>query len=230
MTRASPVRMLALSIPGPVGTLEALLRTPPVATGAAVFAHPHPLFGGTMHTKVVHQAARLLSDRFGLTTLRFNFRGVGASSGVHDEGRGETDDLLAAARFVRGRHPSGPLVAGGFSFGSLCALRAARTLKPDFLLLAGVPLDRWSETDARALRGSRVAWVQGERDEFGAADRAAEEAGRLGFRFRAVAGADHFFTGRLEAFEAAAAALLVEAGLPAPGSNGDAGTDGEDGA
>ena len=212
--------MQALSIPGPVGTLEGLLRTPALASGAAVFAHPHPLFGGTMHTKVVHQAARLLSDRFGLTALRFNFRGVGASSGVYDEGRGEADDLVAAARFVRGRHPSGPLVVGGFSFGSLCALRAARTLKPDVLLLAGVPLDRWSEADARALRGSRVAWVQGESDEFGAAGGALEEAGRLGFRFRAVARADHFFTGRLDAFEEAAAALLRELGLPEAGPAG----------
>ena len=115
--------MLSLSLPGPVGSLEALLRLPPHPVGAAVVAHPHPLFGGTMHTKVVHRTAKLLSDRFHLATLRFNFRGVGASEGIYDDGRGETDDLVAAVRFVREKQPSGPLVLAGFSFGS--ALRGA---------------------------------------------------------------------------------------------------------
>src|SRR5262245_40813400 len=136
-------RLLTLTIPGPAGAMEALLRVPPEPLGAAVFAHPHPLHGGTMHTKVVHRAAKLLSDRFGLAALRFNFRGVGASEGTHDDGRGEVDDVLAAVRWARERTPQGPLVTGGFSFGSVAALRAASRMPPDVLLLVGLPVDRW---------------------------------------------------------------------------------------
>ncbi len=94
----APSRLLTATIPGPEGPLEALLRVPEPAVGAAVMAHPHPLFGGTMHTKVVHAAAKLLADRLGLLTVRFNFRGVGASAGAHDEGRGEVDDVFHLLR------------------------------------------------------------------------------------------------------------------------------------
>ena len=209
--------MVSLTVPGPAGALEALLRIPARAAGRAVVAHPHPLFGGTMHTKVVHRAARLLADRFHLCALRFNFRGVGASDGTYDEGRGETDDLVAAVHFARERGPRGPLVLSGFSFGSLCAARAAAAVEPEVLLLIGVPLDRWPEDEARALEGRNVVWVQGEADRFGSGPLAAETAARHGFRAAVVPGADHFFTGHLDAFEAAAAALLVEAGLAAAG-------------
>src|SRR5471030_4201 len=89
-------RLLSIVVEGPAGGLEALLRVPAEPRGAAVVAHPHPLHGGTMHTKVVHRAAKLLADRFQLLTLRFNFRGVGASAGTHDDGRGEVEDLVAA--------------------------------------------------------------------------------------------------------------------------------------
>src|SRR5512141_1145637 len=84
-------RLRNVSIPGPEGVLEGIVRTPERPDGAAVMAHPHPLFGGTMHTKVVHAASRLMADRLGLVSVRFNFRGVGASAGTHDEGRGEVD-------------------------------------------------------------------------------------------------------------------------------------------
>lgn len=208
--------MLSLTIPGPVGDLEALLRVPARPAGAAVVAHPHPLFGGTMHTKVVHRTAKLLADRFHLPALRFNFRGVGASAGSWDEGRGETEDLVAAVRFLRAKHWDGPLVLAGFSFGSLCAARAALAVSPDVLLLLGVPLDRWPEEEARALEGRNVAWIQGSEDEFGAGGLALETAERHGFRAAVVPGSDHFFTGRLDAFERTAAGLLADAGLSGP--------------
>ncbi len=208
--------MLALSLPGPAGSLEALLRSPARPAGAAVVAHPHPLFGGTMHTKVVHRAAKLLADRFHLAALRFNFRGVGASEGSYDDGRGETDDLVAAVRHLRGRCPDGPLVLAGFSFGSICAMRAAAAVAPDVLLLIGVPFDRWPDEEARALAGRSVAWVQGGADEFGSGPLVRETASRYGFRSAIVPGSDHFFTGHLDAFEKAACGLLVEAGLPGP--------------
>ncbi len=205
--------MISLTLPGPSGSLEGLLRLPAEPAGAAVVAHPHPLFGGTMHTKVVHRTARLLADRFGLAALRFNFRGVGASEGRYDDGRGETDDVVSAVRFVRARFGSGPLVLAGFSFGSLCAARAAAAVEPDLLLLVGVPLDRWPEGEARALEGRNVAWVQGEADQFGAGGLAAETAARLGLKAAVVPGSDHFFTGRLDAFERATAALVAASGV-----------------
>jgi uncharacterized protein len=200
-------RLVSEFVPGPAGPLETLLRMPPHAAGAAGFAHPHPLHGGTMHTKVVHRAARLLSDRFSLAALRFNFRGVGASGGRHDEGRGEVDDVLAAAAWVRARVPAGPFVLGGFSFGSVAAIGAASRVNPDVLFLAGVPLTRWSVPHEAPYRGS-VVWLQGDRDEFADAARSRELAERWGWDFAAVPGADHFFTGALDAFEAAASQAL----------------------
>ena len=109
-------------IPGPVGPLEALLDIPAGDPRAAVvFAHPLPIKGGTMHTKVVFQAAKALA-RIGCVVLRFNFRGVGRSAGAWDNGRGEMDDYRAAADFLSKRYPDLEMWAGGFSFGSYIAL------------------------------------------------------------------------------------------------------------
>ena len=114
---------------GPAGRLEAILwstsgegasEQPPLA---AVVCHPHPLFGGTMHNKVVYQAAKTI-HRFGLPVLRFNFRGVGLSEGTHDKGAGEVDDVQAAIEFLAQEYPGVPLLVAGFSFGSWVGLRA----------------------------------------------------------------------------------------------------------
>jgi len=114
---ANPLR----EIPGPVGPLEALLDMP-VGTprAAVVFAHPLPTEGGTMHTKVVYQAAKALA-RIRCVVLRFNFRGVGLSAGAWDEGRGEMDDYRAALTFMSGAYPDLEVWAAGFSFGSYIA-------------------------------------------------------------------------------------------------------------
>jgi alpha/beta superfamily hydrolase len=109
-------------IPGPLGSLEALLDTPSVTPRAGVvFAHPLPIKGGTMHTKVVFQAAKALT-RIGCVVLRFNFRGVGRSDGAWDDGRGEMDDYRAAVDFLSTRYPGLELWAAGFSFGSHIAM------------------------------------------------------------------------------------------------------------
>ena len=109
-------------IPGPVGQLEALLDVPGGTPRAAVvFAHPLPIKGGTMHTKVVFQAAKALT-RIGCVVLRFNFRGVGRSAGTWDNGRGEMDDYRAAVDFLSGRYPDLEMWAAGFSFGSYIAM------------------------------------------------------------------------------------------------------------
>jgi uncharacterized protein len=109
-------------IPGPVGPLEALLDMPADTPRAAVvFAHPLPIKGGTMHTKVVFQAAKALT-RIGCAVLRFNFRGVGRSAGAWDNGSGEMDDYRAAVDFLSSRYPDLELWAVGFSFGSYIAM------------------------------------------------------------------------------------------------------------
>jgi alpha/beta superfamily hydrolase len=109
-------------IPGPVGQLEALVDMPAgVPRAAVVFAHPLPIKGGTMHTKVVFQAAKALT-RIGCVVLRFNFRGVGRSAGAWDNGRGEIDDYRAAVDFLSGRYPDLEMWAAGFSFGSYIAM------------------------------------------------------------------------------------------------------------
>jgi alpha/beta superfamily hydrolase len=109
-------------IPGPLGPLEALIDNPSGALRAVVvFAHPLPIEGGTMHTKVVFQSAKALA-RTGCAVLRFNFRGVGRSAGVWDEGRGEQDDYRAALDFATARYPGLQMWAAGFSFGSHVAM------------------------------------------------------------------------------------------------------------
>src|SRR5205809_2515496 len=101
-------------IPGPAGRLEALLDEPAGSAprAAVVLAHPHPQYGGTMHTKAVYQAAKALA-RIGCAVLRFNFRGAGTSQGAFDDGRGEMDDFRAALDFMHGRHQAVPLWAAG---------------------------------------------------------------------------------------------------------------------
>jgi uncharacterized protein len=159
-----PLREIA----GPVGRLEALLdESVEPSTGpraAVVFAHPHPQYGGTMHTKVVFQAAKALS-RIGCAVLRFNFRGVGTSAGHFDDGVGETDDFRAALDFMHARHPASVLWAGGFSFGSWIALTAG-TADPRVSTLIGIapPLANYEFESVR--RSSKPKFfIQGERDE-----------------------------------------------------------------
>jgi hypothetical protein len=113
----------SLFLPGPAGRLEALLNTGSASPAyAAVVAHPHPLFGGTMHNKVVYHAAKALNE-FGFPVLRFNFRGVGGSQGEHDNGRGEVDDVRAALAWMAGEFRL-PIIFAGFSFGAATGLRA----------------------------------------------------------------------------------------------------------
>ena len=154
-------------IEGPVGRLEALLDEPADATrirAAAVFAHPHTEYGGTLHTKVVYQAAKALS-RIGCAVLRFNFRGAGASAGVFTNGPGEIDDFRAALDFMHDRYPSLPMWAGGMSFGSYVGLTAgAADPRVTTLIGIAVPVSRY---DFEAVAASRKAkfFIHGERDE-----------------------------------------------------------------
>lgn len=131
-------------IPGPVGPLEALLDLPAGEPRAiAVFGHPHPLHGGTMHTKALYQAAKAM-PRIGVAALRFNFRGCGRSAGTFDSGPGEKDDFRAALAFATERFPDLPIWSAGMSFGSWVAMNVGAE-DPRVSLLLGIapPVDRY---------------------------------------------------------------------------------------
>jgi uncharacterized protein len=152
-------------IRGPEGPLEALLDLPAGAPrAAAVFAHPHPLHGGTMHTKAVYQAAKALA-RIGVVVLRFNFRGVGRSVGVFDAGPGEMDDFRSGLDFTAARYPNVPLWAAGFSFGSWVALRiGVDDTRVQLLLAIAPPVDRYDFDPVKQSEKPKFI-IHGERDE-----------------------------------------------------------------
>jgi alpha/beta superfamily hydrolase len=152
-------------IPGPAGPLEALLYEPAGEPRAvAVFGHPHPLHGGTMHTKALYQAAKAM-PRIGVAALRINFRGVGRSAGTFDAGLGEKEDFKAAVTFVQERYPDLPIWACGMSFGSWIAMTAgAEDSRVSLLLGIAPPVDRY---DFEALKTCTLPKfiVHGEEDE-----------------------------------------------------------------
>jgi alpha/beta superfamily hydrolase len=152
-------------IAGPAGPLEALLDVPEDEPRAvAVFGHPHPLHGGTMHTKALYQAAKAM-PRIGVAALRFNFRGVGRSGGTFDSGPGEKEDFKAAIDFVSDRFPDLPVWAAGMSFGSWIAMTTgAADPRVSLLLAIAPPVDRY---DFDALRTCTLPKfiIHGEEDE-----------------------------------------------------------------
>ncbi len=191
-----------MKIPVAHGWLEAALKEPDDdPRGAAVVCHPHPIHGGTMHTKAVYRAGQGLNEA-GLVALRFNFRGVGTSTGSHDGGIGEKDDVRAALDWLESRYPSLPLVLGGFSFGSMVALSVgAEDDRVVGLLGLGLPVEQRDYDFGFLADVDRpVLVVQGEHDEFGSAAAVADYLRRLGphITFVRIAGADHFFTDRLD--------------------------------
>jgi len=203
------VQTESFDVAGPAGRLEAILMRPAAEpAAAAVVCHAHPLHGGIMHFKVVFRAAKALQHH-GLAALRFNFRGVGRSEGVHDDGRGEQEDVGAALDELARRVPGRPLVLGGFSFGSAMALRAgARDPRVRALFALGFPATMMG--DLAFLDGCLTPrlFVQGERDALGPPEalRAAVEALPGPRSFVVVPEADHFFTGKLDALQEAVGA------------------------
>ena len=156
----------SLLLPGPAGALEAIVEHPEpqlARRGVAIICHPHPLHEGTMFNKVVTMTGRSLRE-LGLTTVRFNFRGVGESEGSYDDGRGETLDLLAVAEWIGRQRPGHDLWLAGFSFGSYVALLGARHLPIKQLISIAPPVGRW---DFSAVLVPHCPWlvIQGEDDE-----------------------------------------------------------------
>jgi alpha/beta superfamily hydrolase len=155
------------ALAGPAGALEVSTDIPGTGharQGTAVICHPHPLEGGTMHNKVVTMLERALRES-GLATVRFNFRGVGASEGEFDEGRGEGEDLAAVSQWVRRVHPDDALWLAGFSFGSYVALASAARLDAAALITVAPPVGRSYSFDNIELPKCPWLLIQGEADE-----------------------------------------------------------------
>jgi alpha/beta superfamily hydrolase len=191
---------------GPAGRLEAILMNPTsVPVAAAVVCHAHPLHGGMMHFKVVFRAARALRSA-GVAALRFNFRGVGRSEGTYDDGQGEQDDARAALDEMERRFPGRPLVLGGFSFGSVVALRVGREdPRVRALFALGYPATFLAEDVLLDGGGKPRLFVQGENDRFGSGDtlRSLVEPFPQGRTVVVVPGTNHFFDGRLDELQGA---------------------------
>jgi alpha/beta superfamily hydrolase len=162
---ADPSEKAIRSIAGPAGPLEVLIDKPAGEPRAAVvFAHPLPIQGGTMHTKVVYQSTKALT-RIGCVVLRFNFRGVGLSAGTWDEGRGEMDDYRAAVNFTAGRYPGLEMWAAGFSFGSYIAMTVgAEDHRVCALIGIAPPVDRYEYASVKLSTKPKFI-IHGELDE-----------------------------------------------------------------
>ena len=205
-------RIEAHLLDGPAGTLEALFEAPEQGElrEVALICHPHPLYGGTMHNKVVYRTARALREA-GAAVMRFNFRGVGGSQGKHAEGIGEIDDARVALDWLRGRYPGLPYTLAGFSFGSRVILSLGCDLGDAARLIAlGFPAKR-ERPDFLARCTVPKIFVQSTHDEHGPppdmeaffAEVAAPK------RLIWVEADDHFFAGGLDRLEAALAGLAA---------------------
>jgi uncharacterized protein len=204
-----PRRIESHLIEGPAGKLEALLEEPEDGDPceACLVCHPHPLFGGTMHNKVVYRMARGMR-RAGAVVLRFNFRGVGRSEGVHDGDAGEVEDARAALGFLRERYPHLPYSMAGFSFGSRVIMKLGCSMNPVRLIAVGFPTSR-GEFGYLASCGISKYFIQSAIDEFG--PRGELEAAFQAFAepklLRFIEAGDHFFAGALDLLEETIAAI-----------------------
>jgi alpha/beta superfamily hydrolase len=192
-----------LFIPAPHGHLEAILKEPRErrGRGVALVLHPHPLGGGTMHNKVVFRAASALNGA-GLITLRINFRGVGGSTGTHDEGRGETEDVRAALDYLTEHYENEPVTLAGFSFGSRVGMEVGiADERVRYLISIGTPVDKYDFSFLKSCR-KPILFVHGDGDEFGAVDKVRALANSLPIeakpRVEIIEHADHFFEGHLD--------------------------------
>lgn len=195
-------RTRRLILTGAAGAVEALRDEPPLhegnaPLGVAVIAHPHPLFSGTMDNKVVQTLARAFVQS-GFCAVRFNFRGVGASAGEHDEGRGETEDLLAV---VEQSAPDGAIAIAGFSFGAFVASRAIAALweKRDLqkIVLVGTAASRFQVAALPPESHDRALVIHGEHDDTVAFASVLDWARPQSLPVTVIPGGGHFFHGQL---------------------------------
>ncbi len=205
MTHAPHSRIQSVDLHGPAGRLEALLNFgAPDATYAAVVTHPHPLFGGTMHNKVVFHAMKAING-FGFPVLRFNFRGTGTSEGTHDYGRGEVDDVRAAMDYMKDEFRR-PLIFAGFSFGAAVGLQAACP-DPDVkaIISIGTPMqaeNRMYQYNFLRQCEKPKLFISGDHDQFARREELAELVNSVPEpkKLVLIRGGDHFFAGHLEEY------------------------------
>jgi alpha/beta superfamily hydrolase len=210
----------SLFLSGPAGRLEASLWMPARDAEAlcAVVCHPHPLYGGTLHNKVVFAAARALAGA-GMPVLRFNFRGAGLSEGKHDSGRGEQDDVRAALDYLAGEYAGRPILLAGFSFGAWVGLRVGcgddRVAE---LIGLGIPVNG-SDLSYLLECTKPKLFLHGGRDPYGDIGKVRALVAQMPgpTRLVTVEGADHFFTGHLPRVGAAIREWIAERH---PGQNG----------
>ena len=192
-----------LFIPVTHGQLEAILKepkeTPP--RGVALVLHPHPLGGGTMHNKVVYRAASALNDA-GLLTLRINFRGVGQSTGTHDEGKGELEDVRAGLQYLKENYPEQPITLCGFSFGARVGLEIGISDdRVTDLISIGTPVDKYDFTFLEECR-KPILFVHGDEDEFGSVEQLRALVAKLEpytkVQLSIIDNCGHFFERRLD--------------------------------
>jgi alpha/beta superfamily hydrolase len=193
-----------LFVPVAHGQLEAILKEPRGSSpaGVALVLHPHPLGGGTMHNKVVFRAAAALNDA-GLITLRLNFRGVGRSTGTHDEGRGELDDVRAGLDYLTAHYPGENITLCGFSFGARVGLEVGLAdERVQDLISIGTPVDKYDFSFLAACR-KPILFVHGANDEFGDVEKLRELVRQIKVHnpraeLKVVSDAGHFFEGHLD--------------------------------
>ena len=207
-------------VTGPAGSIEAVVDAPELAPGVAargvvVIAHPHPLFGGTMDNKVVQTLARAFVQ-CGWQAVRFNFRGVGATEGVYDEGRGELQDLLAVGQQVA---PQGTLALAGFSFGAFVTSHAVQTLWPqraiEKIVLVGTAASRFAVADIPPEAHAHTLTLHGEQDDTVPLAAVMDWARPQTLPVTVIPGGGHFFHGQLPLLKS-----LVVRHLRAPAASG----------
>ena len=188
-----PISVERLLIPGPAGSIETDISDPGATRrGIALIAHPNPLQGGTKDNKVVTTLARTLAG-LGYAAVRPNFRGVGATDGVHDKGIGETDDLIAVAEYTKARLNTQTLLLAGFSFGSFVQTRVAKRIACERMILVGPAVNRFpAETVPE-----NTLIVHGELDDVVPLSAVLDWARPQNLPLVEVPGGEHFFHGRL---------------------------------
>jgi hypothetical protein len=215
-----------LFINGSAGRLEAMLWTSaqPRPARIALVCHPHPLFGGTMHNKVVFHTARTMHSH-GFPVLRFNFRGAGLSQGAHDRGIGEEDDARAAADYLAGEFPGRPIILAGFSFGAWVGLHAGcADARVTEIVGLGIPANSSDLSYLESCAKPKL-FLQGGDDQYGDAGRVQALVAKMQppKRLVIIPGADHFFTGHIPEMASALDAWLSEFVAPALLASADEG-------